>query len=352
MRKLANFFLLMFLLAALTALADALQYRFFPTPVISEINLLVWLVCVVTGALVYLGSGFSRQLPKAVVAPLLLWILWRLIDYWPLKMVDSSAWLTLAGGQLLLSLVVFTLNRKRNHGHLLFTRQQFSGPAFSGRNFLNFILISILLIPFATLCFTFFLANYFVQVNTAGFVQLKPDGLYLAERNYRKGEKQVRLTAMIHLGRDTFYSDLLDSLVGGKTLILAEGVSDRKGLLQKNFSYGGIADLLGLAAQEEITFPGHHIESLEQAPTGTASKLPDILQADIDLSQFDPRTIAVINALAEYLLNAESLPEGYRQFNRWAQQHVDDDLNRIVMDDLIDKRNRAVINTLPAALEK
>jgi len=158
---------------------------------------------------------------------------------------------------------------------------------------------------------------------------------------------------MIHLGQEDFYSELIESLDSSRTLILAEGVSDNDGRLKEHFSYGKIADLLGLESQEKISFPGRVIESLDTDDSDSDHRDgPDILRADIDLNQFDPRTLEVLNALAKYVLNSDSLTEGYLEFNRWAQDHISDDLEEVIMNDLINKRNRAVISYLPKALKK
>jgi hypothetical protein len=156
---------------------------------------------------------------------------------------------------------------------------------------------------------------------------------------------------MIHLGEENFYSKLIDSIGGPRTLILAEGVSDENGLLQQRFSYGKIADILGLESQEKVPFPGRPIENLDEAASAQA-EIPDILRADIDLSQFDHRTLEVLNALAKYVLDSDSLITGYAEFNHWAKEHVTDDINEVVMNDLVEKRNRSVLSYLPMALKK
>lgn len=78
----------------------------------------------------------------------------------------------------------------------------------------------------------------------------------------------------------------------------------------------------------------------------------DLLPADIDLDEFNPLTIKVLNALANQVLNSESPLTGYLEFNRWAQQNVPPDFDKTIMADLIDKRNRHVVGILPHALNK
>ncbi|RLB76768.1 MAG: hypothetical protein DRH06_05215, partial [Deltaproteobacteria bacterium] len=245
------------------------------------------------------------------------------------------------------------LNQQRNHKSLLLVRSQFSGAPFSGRNLLRFSLISLLVVPVALLLISYSLVGNLIKTNTAGFVQLKPNGLYMTERVYQQNEKQIRLVGMIHLGEEEFYDDLTASIPGHQTLILAEGVSDKGHLLTEQFSYGRIANLLGLTSQEKINFPGKLIEVADLDDKREENQeIPDILRADIDLQQFDLRTLEVLNAMAKYLLNGESLVSGYLAFNRWAEEHFSPDLNEIVMTDLITKRNRSVLGYLPKALNR
>jgi hypothetical protein len=354
MKKLANLFLFLFLLTAILGVVNALQHPFLNLPFFSTLEQLTWLMCLATAVLVYLGMGFNQHLPKIILVPLFLWLWWKLIGYWPLEnLLGDSFRLYAAGGQLFFGLAVLSLNKQLNRTSLFLVRSQFSGPSFSGGNLLRFCLISIPVVPITLLLICYFFAGQLIDVNTGGFVQLKPNGLYLSEKIYRQGDKQIRLTGMIHLGQEDFYSELIDSLDRSHTLILAEGVSDKDGLLKEHFSYGKIADLLGLESQDKISFPGRVIENLDSdEPDSDQLAGPDILRADIDLNQFDPRTLEVLNALAKYVLNSESLAEGYLEFNRWAQDHISDDLEEVVMNDLINKRNRAVVSYLPKALKK
>ncbi len=354
MRKLANLFLLLFILSVLTSLADQLARFFLAANFLAGLNQWVWLACFFCGTIVYFGLAFNRHLPKIILLPLFFWLFWALLDFWPLENIGGQYFrFYIAFGQLLLAILLLKLNRQLNQQSWLFTRSQFSGPSFSGKNLLYFSLVNTLLVPVALFLICFSLVGNLIKTNTAGFVQLKPDGLYMTERIYQRNDKQIHLVGMIHLGQEEYYDDLTASIPGHRTLILAEGVSDKGNLLAERFSYGKIASLLGLASQEKVNFPGKLIDAAdldEEKPEN--QNVPDILRADVDLQQFSPHTLEVLNALAKYLLNADSPLQGYAAFNRWAEEHISPDSNKIIMADLITKRNQSVLGYLPKALNK
>ena len=354
MRKLANLFLILFLVSATLGIANEFLLIFLNLQILSGTEKLIWLTCILIGSLAYLGLGFNKHLPKVILIPLFIWLFWRLLHCWPLEnFIGKYFQLYASCGQLLLGIAILKLNRHRNHKSLLLIRSQFVGPAFSGRNLFHFSLISIPLLPIVFMLISYSFTDNLIETNTAGFVQLKPNGLYMTERIYQQGDKQIRLAGMIHLGQKDFYADLAGSIIGARTLILAEGVSDEDGLLTERFGYGKIADLLGLTSQEKVHFQGRLIKAIELDQSDTKELLgPDILRADIDLRQFDPHTREVLNALAKYVLNSESLAAGYFAFNSWAQEHITPDSNRIIMSDLIHKRNQAVLGYLQKALNK
>lgn len=354
MKKIANLFLILFLLAACLGLVDELLTRLLTTSPLSGPRNLSNLLCLFFGLIIYLGFGFNQHLPKLIFVPLLGYLFWGMLDYWPLDaMIGENYPVYAATGQLLLGLLALQLNLARNKQSRLLVPSQFVGDSFSGRNLLRFFLLNIPLLPIATLLLGFFTASSLIDEHTAGFVRLKPNGLYMVEKVYAQQEKKLRLTGMIHLGQREYYDELSASLTGKPLLVLAEGVSDEDGRLQGQFSYGNIAEMLGLTTQERTTFPGRPVSaaSLDQ-PAETGVSGADILRADIDLIEFDAHSIAVLNALGKYILNSDSLVDGYARFNQWAVNNITDDSNRIIMADLIDKRNTAVLSYLPKALNK
>ena len=354
MRGFANLFLLLFLLSAALGLVTEAVRLFAGVPALEGLRQDLFGLCLLAGVVLYLCLGLNRHLPKRLLLPLFAWLLWSLLGYWPLRgFLEDKTLLFASCGQLLLGAALLRINRQLNRSSLLLTRSQFAGPAFSGMALLRFCLVNLLILPPLVVVVGGYQLSALVESKTAGFVTLKPSGLYLTERIYQLGDKQLHLTGMIHLGRQAYYEELAASLPQTGTLILAEGVSDREGRLTARFGYGKIADLLGLSVQDATLFEGRLIEpeTLDRPATGERIGR-EILRADLDLRDFDPHTVAVLNALAKYLLNADSPVQGYVEFNRWAEANMTAGSNRIIMADLIDKRNDAVLSYLNRALDR
>ncbi len=354
MRKLANLFLIFFIASAVSGIFQVLAQYGELFPYAAQIHRILRGACLFTGFLVYIGFGFNRHLPKRVLVPLLLWLFWSLVAYWPLDYY-SLEWGRLVAhvAQLIFGAILLKINSLLNNKGLLLAPEQFSGPSFSFGALVKFSLVSLVVLPVSLLLVLFSLLGGVLDRSTGGFVQLRPDGLYMQERIYHLDGKNVRLAGMIHLGHGDYFNDLIASIPTERTLILAEGVSDDTGLMSERFSYGNIAGNLGLTSQEQFHFAGRRISRADLSQSyRERHDGPHILDADIDLQQFDPRSVEVLNALAKNFLNADSLWRGYLQFNRWAEENVTVDTHRVLMFDLIDKRNQAVIDLLPQALAR
>lgn len=354
MRKIANTFLILFLLTAIISVSAEGLLLFSNYSLPALLVQLIWGSCFIYATILYIGIGFSRHLPKLTLLLPQLWMLWNLLDYWPLEAAVGSHYKLYASiAQLILALILLHSNRIINDQSLLLTNKQFTGPAFEGSRLVKFILANIFIFPVLLFLILFSLTSNVIEESSAGFVRLKPDGLYMIERTYSQKNKQIQMMGMIHLAQSQYYTELVAAIPQQKTLILLEGVSDRNELLKEQFSYSKIADLMGLTSQKASHFQGRLISKESLNRRSANEKLAvDLLPADIDLNRFDPLTIKVLNALAKNVLNAENPLAGYVAFSRWGEQNLPENFDRMIMDDLLSKRNRHLISYFPAALKK
>ncbi|HEX2770228.1 MAG TPA: hypothetical protein VHN12_13205, partial [Geobacteraceae bacterium] len=204
-------------------------------------------------------------------------------------------------------------------------------------------------------------ANSCMAEYTSGFMRLAPGGLYMTDRVYRRDNRTIRLAGMIHVGEKEYYDALAGSVAPGRTIVLAEGVTDDKHLLRNRLNYGRVAGFLGLTSQEKMLFRGKLIkpEALEARRVrsrGMGEKEQagpaDILRADVDVSAFRPPTILFLNTFGKHLQESHSLVKGLLAINVWAEKNITREMHEVIVDDILHRRNREVIRHLGKALDR
>jgi hypothetical protein len=160
----------------------------------------------------------------------------------------------------------------------------------------------------------------------------------LADRRYEDAGRRIRLVGMMHIGEEEGYRSLFQDLgrASSSTLVLTEGVSDSEGMLSGGLSYAPLADFLGLEEQRAIE---DYVEGAagdgELDPIG-----PTFRNADLDVSDFDPRTIKWLGEVTEIYRGGDvisQLFEVYREMQR------DPEMAAIVFEDIVSSRNSHLI---------
>jgi hypothetical protein len=199
---------------------------------------------------------------------------------------------------------------------------------FSWRNLAVFAVANLAMLV-ATVVYLAVFSAMAVDHFSGGFVSLRPDGLNVRVRKFiRDDNKTVWLVPMSHIGGSGYYEALSKSLPKG-SIVLMEGVSDRKKLLVNPISYARAASALGLAEQrEKFQIPGK------------------IVSADVDVDQFAPGTIDILNALM--LPHAKGLT--YETALKLAQFRPTEEAMNRCWDDLLGKRNRNLVGEIASWL--
>lgn len=363
MRVFANLFLVLFLADGGISLIDELVSFFSPLPPLSEFRNLMANAVLLMAVPLYICLGIDRRMPKQVFLPLILFLYGSAVSVWVFPAVSGTPTfgLLMATIQVTLCIIPLSLFRKFDQLSLMMPKAMFEAPFFSLRNSLIFGASNIFIIPCALALFLFCMANSFMTEYTSGFMHLAPDGLRMTERVYRRGNKTVRLAGMIHVGEKRYYDELVGSVAPGRTIVLAEGVTDDENLLRNRLDYGKVAGFLGLASQEKMHFRGREIDEdeFEKTPfrAGTIAEREtggpaDILRADVDISTFRPSTIRFIDELGKQLKENASLVKGFLSFNAWAEKNVTPEINNVIMDDILYRRNKEVIRHLRKAVDR
>jgi hypothetical protein len=353
MRRFANLYIFWYLVdAGFSLLDELLKSNASSVPLITELRNFVAYIVIALSMVIFACLGVDRRLPKRVVLPMTIYIFWCTLELWPLAGLigRDSVGLVSAVGQLALGGLILLMCPG---GGVLLPADLFRTPMFSWRNTLGFTLINLLLLPFILVFSVVAAASNYLEHQTAGFMRLGPVGIYMSERSYHHADKVVRLAAMMHIGKEEYYRDLADSMLTAKTIILAEGVTDRDHLLENKFNYSKLAGIIGLSTQQEMFVDANQVnlDELGEASSAAArTGKPDIARADLDLNRFNPQTIEFLNVLGRTLLSDKPLVEGFAEYNAWADANMTPERISGVMTDILDKRNTVVIEDMLRSL--
>lgn len=325
----------LFIVAGLVSVADDSLVLLFNFHLLTATSLILSIIAFLLALGVYVLMGLSPMIPKRVFLPVPLYVAAGLLAMFPALIYCPGRILqvdwVLSLGQVILGLAI--LHRLRGgfkFRWLIVEPGHLGDRGFSWLNLTGFLLVNVLgLLPatvaYAALCFTLAVDHY-----SAGFLAVHPGGLTVQVRKYvRNDGKTIQLVPMAHIGEADFYRKISKSFPSN-SIILMEGVTDRKRLLTNEVSYKRAAKSLGLAEQEE-----------EFAPTRG-----ELVMADVDVEQFSTNTIGLLNLVMFFHakgINAGSLL-ALTQYS--PPPHLQDE----VIDDLLRKRNQHLLDEIKARL--
>lgn len=360
MRTLANIFLILFCADGVVSLADQLLSLGSGAPAFSQVRILLAEVVLLVGFIVYQAMGIDKRLPKKLLIPLMVFLCLIPVLPWVIpSLLGSAAYgVTASTLQILLCLwPIYQLNGVLDPAAgFLLPKSMFEGPYFSLRNTVVFTAANFVILPVVSAMLLLSSANAFMYKNTGGFMRLGADGIYMTEKVYRRDNRSVQLVGMIHMGEKQYYEELAKLAPPGRTIILAEGVTDNKKLLPNRLDYGNVAEYLGLTLQQEkMQFQGKLIEAeeLEKPSAGSGDiaggQTIHILRADVDVSSFRPETISFLDDLGREMKRNNSLTEGLLTSGSWSSKYADAGVQQIIMQDILERRNQEVIRHLRKA---
>jgi hypothetical protein len=209
---------------------------------------------------------------------------------------------------------------------------QLAARRFSWRNLSVFLLVNLFVLLPAVIIYLALGAALAVGHFSEGFLALRPGGLTVQVRKYvRSDGKTIQLFPMSHIGESAFYLRVSQAFPSN-SIILMEGVTDRRNLLTNEISYKRMATAVGLTEQAE-----------EFSPTQG-----EIVPADVDVEQFTTSTIGFLNLVM--LIHAKGLnAETVLKLMRFSPPpHYEEQL----LDDLLRKRNQHLLEELHTRLSQ
>ena len=342
------------------SLFDELLSLIAPLPALSQPRNFLAEVVMIMAFVVFQCLGIDKRLPKRIFLPLISFLCLVPIS----TLVFPSLWgsatfeLLTALGQVLLCLLPVYYLRKMNQSGFLLPESMFQGPFFSLKNTAIFSVAGLSVVPLVSVLLLMSTTNSFLRKGTSGFVRLDPQGIYMADRVYRRDDRTIRLVGMIHIGEKQYYDDLVGQFPSGRTIVLAEGVSDSRNVLPNKLDYGKVADYLGLTLQQEkMHFKGRMIDASElekpRAKSGAdGAAQVDVLRADVDVSSFQPQTIRFLDELGKHMRQSTSVSEGLLTAEAWSRKFLTPENQQVIMDDILYRRNNEVVRHLRKAVPR
>jgi len=285
--------------------------------------------------------GMTRRLPISVFLPVVASALWFAFGATPLVFETLSETLerSLVLAQLAIACFAFFRIRSLRGGQgWLFDADWFSGRLFSFPYFVGYGVSACLVLFVSLVVLTLASFTRGLESATKGFVRFDSQGISLADRRYENAGRRIRLVGMMHIGEEEGYRSLFQDLgrASSSTLVLTEGVSDSEGMLSGGFSFAPLADFLGLEEQRAIE---DYVERVagegELDPIG-----PTFRNADLDVSDFDPRTIQWLGEVTEIYRGGDVIS---RLFEVYREMQRNPEVAAIVFEDIVSSRNSHLI---------
>lgn len=372
-----NLFWLAFLADGLVSLADEMFLLSAGSSLFGFARSLLAFLVVLASVVLAVAMACTPRAPKRLLAPMILYCWWAgpgaafPLAGWHVP--HLSAWL--AAGQILAALGVVVALRPWAGG-VAFpwtpdpARRRFSwrysliaAPVVMGAAFL-----------FASVSLLTGLATEIESIS-GGYVRVRTDGIYLIERQFKSGPREVRLTGMMHIAEGDFYSEVLpkaDPTV--PSVVLVEGVTDNQGLLSRDsLHYSRVARLLRVTSQEESEFTAHvvnglreekekrreakaaarksHVVTAEKPHEPAAETVMDFRHADVDIETFHPTTIAFLVTVVG-ILQSDDLRGVVRTLADPHSPLSDENAQQLVMRDILHSRNEKLQEEIAESLKK
>jgi len=334
---LLTLFLGLFLADAIVSLADDSLILLFNLHLFAGFRAMVCLFAMLMAIVVYGLMGLTPMIPKRwflpltlfypasqmAVVPFLIYFLGRLHQVsWGFSCV-----------QIILGLgILYWIQGGFKSRWPLVARDQLAGRRFSWWNLSVFGLVNVFGLLPAIIIYLFLCTAVAVDHFSDGFMALRPGGLTVQVRRYvRNDGKTIQLFPMSHVADAGFYQKIAQTFPTN-SIILMEGVTDKKNLLTNGISYKRMAKFLGLTEQKVTFGPGRG----------------KMVRADVDVDQFSTNTIDFLNLVM--LFHAQGVTAG--NVLMLMQYSPPPHFEEQFYDDLLRKRNQHLMEGIQSHLSQ
>jgi hypothetical protein len=170
-----------------------------------------------------------------------------------------------------------------------------------------------------------------VDFATQGYLQIRSNGLHLAQHDWYRDGQCVRLVGMMHIGDSGYYEGLNNDIAEPGAVVLEEGVTDPGKRIAGRLKYKAVAEALSLDTQArfEPAASGIEVRNADVSTEGFADSTVALLRTVGDLYSGESDVLADTAAL-----EAMSTPEA----------------TQALLHDVFDARNTHLIREIQAAL--
>jgi hypothetical protein len=279
--------------------------------------------------------AITPMIPRRFFIPLTLFnfaaalALLPLAVFFPLAKIALFGWLISC---LQLIFALFILCRLQGALKLrwpLVPLDRLTGPSLSLKYSLRFAAANLLGLLPALLVYLFLVLTLAVDHFSDGFLALHPGRITVQVKTYARADgKTIELIPMSHVADAEFYKTISQSFPPD-SIVLMEGVSDDKKLLTNGIHYKEVAASMGLAEQKTDFVP----------------RAGEIINADVDVDQFSPVTIQLLNLVMNDPAKGINSPEGAKFI-----QSLDVPQVMQMLDDVLTQRNQHLLGEITAHL--
>ena len=360
-RVVTNVFWVAFLADGLLSLADESFFGGAPS-FLSGVRVSLSLFAIFASLVAAFLVAFTPRAPKRVLVPLILFTWWGgVAQGFPLvflKVPQVMLWVSLLQVALAALLFVFFHSQER----WLFAAKD--RPGFSWRHALLAVPVAAVLFVVCVVVAIFTGLAGELETVSGGYVKLRPDGIYLLERRFQAGDREVHLAGMMHIAEEEFYTDLLPSADPAvPSVVLVEGVTDNRNLLgDQGLSYSRLASMLKISSQEDSVFMERVAAGLrrnrEHVPGREKNSEPeyreagamDFVHADVDVDTFHPKTIAFVVTVMG-LFQSDNWASFLKKFQESSGPLNDESAQEQVIQDILHSRNDHLVGEIRASLK-
>lgn len=302
----ANLYLVAFAADGLVSVVDELWAMVAGSSPLSNVRNQLAIFVVLSSLFMAFVVAFVPHLPKAIFLPLIGAAVWLALGGPPFGSLTTSgdkAGLFLSLCQAALGIAAFLIV------HLRTGRPFLTAAALPHLNhvFLRIAFASIVTLIVSVagiLALGIWAAVSFAEQETKGYIQFTWNDIQARTAIMRKDNKVVHLVATAHIAERQFYERAYQN-IPPNAVVLAEGITDNKGALAREAARPAeVAKSMGLESQtvfEEMLAAGQTVSAEEKsgakpAAAAAARTRPDVVRADVDVSDLSPATLRCLRA--------------------------------------------------------